>query len=43
MESWLQDLRYSLRVIAKNPSFIIVAILALGLGIVFWREWGMGK
>jgi len=33
MESWLQDLRYSLRVIAKNPSFIIVAILALGLGI----------
>src|SRR5882724_1000942 len=33
MESWLQDLRYSLRVIAKNPSFIVVAILALGLGI----------
>ena len=33
MESWLQDLRYSLRVIAKNPSFIVVAVLALGLGI----------
>ena len=33
MEAWLQDLRYSLRVIAKNPSFIVVAVLALGLGI----------
>src|SRR5215467_6451388 len=33
MEAWLQDLKYSLRVIAKNPSFIVVAVLALGLGI----------
>ena len=33
MEAWLQDLRYSLRVIAKKPSFIAVAVVALGLGI----------
>src|SRR5215469_2748106 len=33
MDGWLQDLKYSLRVIAKNPSFIVVAVLALGLGI----------
>ena len=33
MEAWLQDLKYSLRVIAKNPSFIVVAVLALALGI----------
>lgn len=33
MNTFLQDLRYSLRVIAKNPSFIAVAVLALALGI----------
>ena len=33
MENFLQDLRYSLRVIAKNPSFIAIAVIALALGI----------
>jgi len=33
MSTWLQDLRYSVRVIAKNPSFIAVAVIALALGI----------
>src|SRR5215472_12275220 len=33
MEAWLQDLKYSLRIITKNPSFIAVAVLALALGI----------
>jgi putative ABC transport system permease protein len=33
VQSLLQDLRYSLRVMAKNPSFIAVAVLALALGI----------
>jgi putative ABC transport system permease protein len=33
MEAWLGDLKYSLRIIAKNPSFMAVAVLALGLGI----------
>jgi len=33
MNAWLRDLRYSLRIIAKNPSFIAVAVIALALGI----------
>ena len=33
METLLQDLKYSLRVIAKTPSFLIVAVVALALGI----------
>jgi putative ABC transport system permease protein len=33
MDSFLEDLKYSLRVILKNPSFIVVAVLALALGI----------
>lgn len=33
MEALWQDLRYSLRVMAKKPSFIAVAVIALGLGI----------
>lgn len=33
MGNFWQDLRYSLRVIAKKPSFIAVAVVALALGI----------
>ena len=33
MEAFLQDLKYSLRIIARNPSFIAVAVIALALGI----------
>lgn len=33
LEQWLRDLRYSLRMVRRNPGFAVIVILTLALGI----------
>ena len=33
MDSWLHDVRHSLRALARQPGFVVVAVLSLALGI----------
>jgi putative ABC transport system permease protein len=33
MNTWLQDLRYAIRILVRKPGFTVMAILALSLGI----------
>src|SRR5689334_5582292 len=33
MENWLKDIRYGIRMLARNPAFTVVAVIALALGI----------